>query len=271
MLPVTITSNCFGVAHELHRRSCRRTCARARHPDTRAPISVDDVAPELRGLEHVRLVDRAEACRWRLRAVSKPDVRDAADLRLGVAHGVEALALAGVGRADAARLAEVDVAGELAHDHDVEAGDDLGLQRRGVGELGEDVAGRRFAKKSSSLRSRRMRLLRALAARQLCRTAGRRRRRTGPRRRRCASCERCLRQRIAVRRRRRRRRPAPPRARTRGRRGAGRRSTLHRLRDDLGADAVAGEKRDLHHSNEPRVLGAPMLLERPDLRRRGGA
>jgi len=31
-------------------------------------------------------------------------------------------------------LAEVDAAGELAHEHQVDAGDDLGFQRRGVGE-----------------------------------------------------------------------------------------------------------------------------------------
>jgi hypothetical protein len=43
-------------------------------------------------------------------------VRDAADLAFGVAHRVEALALAGVGRPDAARLPEVDVAGQLAQD-----------------------------------------------------------------------------------------------------------------------------------------------------------
>jgi hypothetical protein len=36
---------------------------------------------------------------------------------------------------DAARLAEVDVAGQLAHDQDVEPGDDFGLQRRGVGQF----------------------------------------------------------------------------------------------------------------------------------------
>ena len=44
-------------------------------------------------------------------------------------------------RAEAARLAEVEVAGELAQDHEVEAGDDFGLERRGVRQLGEQERG----------------------------------------------------------------------------------------------------------------------------------
>ena len=64
------------------------------------------------------------------------DVRDALDLRAAVAHGVERLFGAGevaVGRrAPAARLAEIDVAGELADDQDVEPRDEFGLQARRV-------------------------------------------------------------------------------------------------------------------------------------------
>ena len=67
------------------------------------------------------------------------DVGDALDLGARVAHGVEGFLGAGegaVGRgAAAARLAEVDVAGELADDQDVEPGDEFGLQARGVGQL----------------------------------------------------------------------------------------------------------------------------------------
>jgi hypothetical protein len=36
-------------------------CARARRPGTPCAISIGDVAPELGGLEHVHLVDRAQA------------------------------------------------------------------------------------------------------------------------------------------------------------------------------------------------------------------
>ena len=63
------------------------------------------------------------------------DVRDALDLGLDVAHRVEALVVAGRGLAPTARLAEIDVAGELAHDQDVEPGHDFGLQRRRGGKL----------------------------------------------------------------------------------------------------------------------------------------
>jgi hypothetical protein len=61
-------------------------------------------------------------------------VADAADFRLAVDHGVEADALA-VFLAHAARLAEVDVAGQLTDDQDVEAGNDLRLQCRGIGQF----------------------------------------------------------------------------------------------------------------------------------------
>ena len=71
----------------------------------------------------------------RMRAVSKPSARDALDLRHAVEHRVEAFVVAGGVLAPAARLAEVDVAGQFAQDHDVEARDDLGLQRRRRREL----------------------------------------------------------------------------------------------------------------------------------------
>ena len=37
-------------------------------------------------------------------------------------------------RLDAARLAEIDAAGQFAHDHQIEPGDELALQARGVGQ-----------------------------------------------------------------------------------------------------------------------------------------
>jgi hypothetical protein len=69
-----------------------------------------------------------------LRFCAACNVADAADFRLAVDHGVEADALA-VFLAHAARLAEVDVAGQLADDQDVQAGNDLRLQCRGIGQF----------------------------------------------------------------------------------------------------------------------------------------
>jgi hypothetical protein len=59
--------------------------------------------------------------------------RHARDLAFGVALGVDADALVALGM-DAARLAEIDAGGQLADDHDVEAGDHVLLQRREIGQ-----------------------------------------------------------------------------------------------------------------------------------------
>src|SRR6516162_11306946 len=88
-----------------------------------------DLAPQARGLEHVRLVDGSEPTTARTRELRR-DAHDALDLRRAVAahvtrtHGV------------AMFLAEVDPAGELAHEHQVDAAHDLGFQRRSIGERG---------------------------------------------------------------------------------------------------------------------------------------
>ena len=60
---------------------------------------------------------------------------DAAHLALAIAHGVIGLALAQLVDGNAARLAEVNVAGQLAHNHDVQAGHHFRLQRGGIGQL----------------------------------------------------------------------------------------------------------------------------------------
>ncbi|CAI8422948.1 MAG: Uncharacterised protein [Rhodospirillaceae bacterium] len=62
------------------------------------------------------------------------DPGDPADFLGVVDLGVDAPALAVGQVGDAARLAEVDPAGQLAHDHDVEAGYELFLQRRCFGQ-----------------------------------------------------------------------------------------------------------------------------------------
>ena len=68
------------------------------------------------------------------------DPRDARDLVLVVDHRVPAAAKPTL-LAAPPRLAEVDAAGQLAHDEQVDALDDLAPQRRGIGEPGDDGRG----------------------------------------------------------------------------------------------------------------------------------
>ena len=77
-----------------------------------------------------------QSLRAALRARSRSPTRAMRSIsRLRVEHRVEAFGLAARVRAPAARLAEVDVAGQLADDQEVEPGDDLGLERRRRREL----------------------------------------------------------------------------------------------------------------------------------------
>ena len=62
------------------------------------------------------------------------DAGDALDLVRGVDLRVDGALLAVLQRDDLLGLAEIDAAGQLAHDQDVEALDELALQRGGVGE-----------------------------------------------------------------------------------------------------------------------------------------
>ncbi len=92
------------------------------------------LTPEDRRFQHVRLVHRGHPLAAFASEVER-DLADAADFRGGVDQGVEALAIAVRQSFDAARLAEIDAAGQLAHDHDVEARDHLALQRRRLGQF----------------------------------------------------------------------------------------------------------------------------------------
>ncbi len=74
----------------------------------------------------------------RLAASSKPTARDPLDLGRGVDLGVDRTLAAARQILDAARLAEIDAAGELAQDHDVQPLDQLALERGGIGERRED-------------------------------------------------------------------------------------------------------------------------------------
>ena len=102
----------------------------------------------------------------RLRAASKRDARDAPDLRLAVAHGVEAFAHA-IDLPYSLRLAEVDVPGELAHDEDVEPGDHLRLERRRGGELGMHARRAQVGEEAERLAQPKDRLLGTLGALEL--------------------------------------------------------------------------------------------------------
>ena len=93
----------------------------------------------------------------RVRASSKATRRDALDLEGVVDLRVDGALLAVAEVADLLRLAEIDAAGQLAQDEDVEALDQLALQRGGVGERRIDrwpAADWRTAPRSLRSRSR---------------------------------------------------------------------------------------------------------------------
>ena len=70
----------------------------------------------------------------RFRASSKPTRATRTISRGRIDLGVDAAALAVGQGLDAARAPEIDAAGQLAQDHEVEAPDQLGLERGAVGE-----------------------------------------------------------------------------------------------------------------------------------------
>ncbi len=93
--------------------------------------------PEHARFHDVRLLRRAHPA-LPLAGELEGDAGDPADLLGRVDLRVDAAAAAVRQRLDAARLAEIDAAGELADDHHVEPADDLRLQRRGIDERIED-------------------------------------------------------------------------------------------------------------------------------------
>ena len=87
------------------------------------------LTPQQPGFHHVGLLDRAELVLTLARQFER-DAGDALDFRRGVDLGVDAPALAVGQLLDPARLAEIDAAGQFADDHQVEAANDIGLERR---------------------------------------------------------------------------------------------------------------------------------------------
>src|SRR5690606_25991161 len=94
--------------------------------------------PELRGLQHVGLVDTAQALLTLLRSLES-HMRNTAYFAFCIMHGVEALALAlELAFGDlthAARLAKIDIASQLTHNQDIQTRNHFWFERRGLRQL----------------------------------------------------------------------------------------------------------------------------------------
>ncbi len=99
-----------------------------------------DLAPQLHGLEHIGLVDRAHLPLSLARGLESHS-RDALDLGFRVAHGVEGFTFAGRVGSETSRLAEVEVTGQLAQDHDVQSLDHFALEGRSIDQLRKQERG----------------------------------------------------------------------------------------------------------------------------------
>jgi hypothetical protein len=114
--------------------------------------SHDDVAPESRYLEDVRLVDRRDSVSPAPCGLER-DARDALHLALGVPQRVNRVRRRGVGD-DTAWRAEIETSEELSHDEDVGAANDVRPERRAFDERVER-AGRSHVREGSARRSKR--------------------------------------------------------------------------------------------------------------------
>ena len=212
-LSVTITSNCLG-----QRTSCMPPASASMWSSFTSAYSRswtlgDDLVPQ-----HARLHDVALFRRGHLVAAGagqlEGDAGDALDLVGVVDLRVDGALLAVAEVDDLLRLAEIDAAGQLAHDQDVEPLDDLALQRRSVGE-------RRIADRRAQIGEQRQAPCAAAAAplraaphKAPCPISARRPRRRAPRRPPAPSpCR--LRRSPCHARHRPSRRPGPPRVRSR--------------------------------------------------------
>ncbi len=139
-----MTSNCFGLRIELHGAVVgqdvleldvgRVGLVRGRH----------DLVPQDARPHDVALFRRVHLVAPLAREI-EGDLGDALDLVRRVDLRVDRALLAVLERDDLLRLAEIDAARELAHDHDVEPFDELALQRRRIRE-------RRIADRGSEVR-----------------------------------------------------------------------------------------------------------------------
>ena len=127
-LSVTMTSNCFGCTNELHAAGVGQHVLEL---DVGVFFLVrrgHHLVPEHAGLHDVALFHRADAVVAGARQF-EGDAGDALDLVGVVDLGVDAALLAVAEIDDFLRLAEIDAAGQLADDQDIEAVDQLRLQR----------------------------------------------------------------------------------------------------------------------------------------------
>ena len=139
-LSVTMTSNCLGQRTSCMPSASASWCSSCDVGEFALVQRGDHLAPEHAGLHHVALVRRGHLVAALAREI-EGDAADALDFEGVVDLGVDAALLAVAEIDDLLGLAEIDAAGQLAHDHDVEALDDFALERGGVGERG--VADRR--------------------------------------------------------------------------------------------------------------------------------
>ena len=91
----------------------------------------DFLAPQHAGFEHVGLIDRTNLVPSRPRQL-KSGTRDTANLIGRVLFGVETTALPVGERLDAARLAEINAAGQFADDDEIDVPQHAGLERRRI-------------------------------------------------------------------------------------------------------------------------------------------
>jgi hypothetical protein len=124
-----------GITHQLHGGVIHVHVAQL-HVGVVAVHFHDHFPPQAGGFQHVAFFHGADLVAA-LAGRFKAHPGNAADFFLSIDHGVEARAQA-VARFYAARFAEVDVAGKLAHHHQVQAfGGDVGAEQAGPGQLGQ--------------------------------------------------------------------------------------------------------------------------------------
>ena len=153
-LPVTITSNCLGFL-----ASCMAQLSAYMWVSSTSGYSASCRAVmvwrQSRPLSMTLAFSTLQTRPWRLRARSKATRPTRSISRRGVDLGVDA-ALGAVGQGlNAARLAEIDAADAFAHDHDVQAAHQFGLQRAAIRPARRTLSrGADWRTRASSLRRR---------------------------------------------------------------------------------------------------------------------
>ena len=135
-----MTSNCFGLTHQLHGAIVGEDVVQRHVAIALVMHFGDHLVPQHAGLHDVALLGGMHQALPLAREV-EGDRGDALDLVGVVDLRVDGALLAVAEIGDGLGLAEIDAAGQLAHDHDVEAVDPVALERGGVGESG--IADRR--------------------------------------------------------------------------------------------------------------------------------